>query len=324
MSLLTKKAIHDALESLDLSGRRRHAAGRRWREYEMDVCARTRAAMSSFGPLIDEAASSIKLYAGRGRRPSLSPQQKTKLLLIKLLVGKSNRTFSNMLALFSSMTGIDVSYKSVERLYSDEGIRLLLSNVFCLILRKSGVSGIDACGDGTGYSLTIKKHYASYAEELKKGTSKGLKRSFVFSFALMDLDTWMYACYGNGMKSEKEAFDRAMDMLSGSGIKIASVRLDRYYSDSSCVSRFGDAKVYVIPKSNATARGSVAWKASMGAFVEATKEYLEEYYRRNNSESGFSTDKRGLGWTIPQRRFDRIDCAILCRYVWHNLFRLRQ
>jgi transposase len=31
-------------------------------------------------------------------------------------------------------------------------------------------------------------------------------------------------------------------------MEIKSVRLDKYYSFSSCVDKFGDAKVYVIPK----------------------------------------------------------------------------
>ena len=322
--MLTKKAIRGTLKRLDAHKCGKTCAGRDRRAYEVDLSGRIGAAIRAFGPVIDEAASSIGLFEGAGRKPSLSLEQKAKLLLIKHLAGKSNRMFSNMLLLFSAMTGLAVSYKTVERLYSDEAVKSLLSNVFSLILRKSGVRSIDACGDGTGYSLTIKKHYASYAEALKKGCADGRKKSFVFSFALMDLDTWMYACYGTSMKSEKEAFDCAMKMLSSLDVSLRSVRLDRYYSSSSCVSRFGDAKVYVIPKKNATTGGSEAWRRSMRSFVEATDGYLKEYYRRNNSESGFSADKRMLGWTISQRRFDRMECAILCRYVWHNLFRLRR
>ena len=51
------------------------------------------------------------------------------------------------------------------------------------------------------------------------------------------------------MKSEKEAFDRAMNFLKTVDIKLKSVRLDNYYSKSSYVSRFKkDTAVYVIPK----------------------------------------------------------------------------
>lgn len=322
MARLTKKAIRWTLKRIESCRPQPRPCERDWRAYESELAARACNALRSFGPLIDEAASSIRLLGGRGRRPSLSLQQKARLLLIKQFIGKSNRLFSEMLLLFSSLTGLKASYKTVERLYSDEAVNLLLFNVFSLVLRRSGVARVDACGDGTGYSLTIKKHYASYAEALKKGKTDGKRRSFVFSFSLMDLDTWMYVCCGTSMKSEKEAFDRAMKMLIGLNVKVDSVRLDRYYSSSACVSMFGDAKVYVIPKKNATTRGSTAWKASMKAFVDSTKSYLEQYYRRNNSESGFSTDKRRTGWMISQRRFDRMTCAILCTALWHNLFRM--
>ena len=50
--------------------------------------------------------------------------------------------------------------------------------------------------------------------------------------------------------------------------------------------------------------------------------YLIGYYRRENSESGFSVDKRMFGWKIWQQRDDRIDTAISCIAVLHNLFRM--
>jgi transposase len=49
--------------------------------------------------------------------------------------------------------------------------------------------------------------------------------------------------------------------------------------------------------------------------------YLEEYHKRSNSESGFAQDKKLLGWTVAQRRDDRISCA-LSMELWHNLFNL--
>jgi transposase len=52
------------------------------------------------------------------------------------------------------LSGIDVSYKTVERLYSDEEVIMALHNLHVLILIKKGVEkSVDASGDGTGYSL---------------------------------------------------------------------------------------------------------------------------------------------------------------------------
>jgi len=139
----------------------------------------------------------------------------------------------------------------------------------------------------------------------------------------MDLPSRMYLAYGSSLRSEKEAFDRAMRMLSGVDVTLASVRLDRYYSSSSYVDLFGrDARVFVIPKTNATLNGSWKWKETMIRFVKETMGYMEEYHQRSNSESGFAADKKMFGWSIAQRREDRIDCANACTGLWHNLFNL--
>ena len=71
-------------------------------------------------PIIDEATKDLKVLKKKGRRKSLNPKQKLTLLLIKQLVGKSNRMMAYMPDIFSMMNRVDVSYKSVERLYSDE------------------------------------------------------------------------------------------------------------------------------------------------------------------------------------------------------------
>lgn len=57
-------------------------------------------------------------------------------------------------------------------------------------------------------------------------------------------------------------------------------------------------------------------------FVKNTMQYLEQYHKRSNSESGFAADKKMLGWGIAQRREDRINCAQICTGLWHNLFNL--
>jgi len=234
------------------------------------------------------------------------------------------------------VSGIDISYKTVERLYSDELVMMALHNLHVLLLKKKGITQSDATGDGTGYSLTVKKNYESYAQELKdkakenrnegddndKGKQSAKKRKvFAYSFRLMDLKTKM--AFGSSMKSEKEAFDRAMMFLKTVDVKLKSIRLDKYYSESSYVSRFDkDTAVYIIPKKDATLNGSQKWKDTIREFVADTYQYLKEYYKRENSEAGFSADKKLFGWGIAQRREDRIDSALFCTGLWHNLFNL--
>ena len=60
-----------------------------------------------------------------------------------------------------------IGYKTVERLYSDELVMMALHNLHVLLLKKKGIKKSDTTGYGTGYLLTIKKNYESYAQELK-------------------------------------------------------------------------------------------------------------------------------------------------------------
>ena len=310
---------------------------RDWRTYEQEFSLRIKTAMKDLEPLIDEAVSTITIIHGPGHPHSLSLEQRVKLLLIKQLVGESNRMFANMLDIFSMVSGMDVSYKTVERLYSDEEVVLAIHNLHTLMLKKNSVSGSRSTGDGTGYSLTVKKNYESYAQKLKdkakenpvnseEGRNKvskiHRKRLFAYSFAIMDLDTRMYVAFGSSMKSEREAYDRAMNLLPSTGIEMDSIRLDRYYSSPSYMDKLGKTKVFVIPKRNATLNGSRKWKDTMKDFVLNTMPYQEEYHQRSNSESGFAADKRVLGWNIAQKRDDRIDHALFCTGAWHNLFNM--
>ena len=248
-----------------------------------------------------------------------------RLILVKELSEKGNRKIANLLGLFSMLNKADISYKTVERLYSDDKIRLGMHNLFILTLIKRGIKNIDSCGDATGYSLTVTKHYSSCVQKLKdkaKEQEKCKKKSFVYNFALMDLESKMYVCYGSSLKSEKEAFDKAIQMLQNIDVKLKSIRLDKYYSCPVYVNMFKDSKVYIIPKKNAELANGLKWNAVLTEFVVNTMSYLKEYFKRNNSESGFSSDKKMFGWKISQKIGDRIDTSLFVRAVWRNLLLL--
>ena len=76
----------------------------------------------------------------------------------------------------------------------------------------------------------------------------------------------------------------------------------------------------MIPKINATLKGPWKWKNMLHNFVLDPVAYLEDYFQRNQSESGFSEDKKRTGWKIMQKREERIDAAYFCTVLWHNLF----
>jgi len=112
---------------------------RDWRTYEEQFSHRIKTAMKELDPLVKEAVSDIKIHHGPGHPYNLTLENRVKLLLIKQLVGESNRMFSSMLIIFSMLSDIDVSYKSVERLYSDMEVILAIHNLHILLLKKKGM-----------------------------------------------------------------------------------------------------------------------------------------------------------------------------------------
>lgn len=333
--MITNKQLLNKLKELDKiilkkysrkSKRERKKKKRDWKTYEEKYAERIKKCMRELEPLLRGASNGIRIVNKRGKKFQLSVKQKVTLLLIKHLMGKTNRPMACMLCLFSLLSNINVSYKTVERLYSDDEVEMALHNLHVLILNKKKIKKIHGCGDATGYGLTIRKHYATEVQKLKdkskRQDGRKKKKSFVYSFMLMDLKTKMYVCYGTSFRSEKEAFENAYKMLKEIGIEVESIRLDKYYSCQIYVDRFSGSKVYILPKINATIRGSPNWKKVLSELIEDTINFLKEYYQRENSESGFSRDKKMFGWKVGQKRPDRIHRAINATTVWHNLFLL--
>lgn len=292
--------------------------------YEREFKKRIKKAIRILKPITDEATKCLRVYKGKGSKSCLKPNEKLRLILIHQLFGKSNRMMSNALLLFSLMTGVDVSYKTIERLYSDEEVEIALFNLLVLVLKKKEINKINACGDATGYSLVISKHYASEVQKHKDKAKeqKHEKKAFVYKFALMDISTRMYVCFGTSLISEAKAFAKAMQMLEELEIEIESVRLDRYYSFPCYVSLFKEAKVYIIPRKNSKLGHGDEWLETMKSFVLDTMNYLKEYFQRVNSENGFAQDKKLFGWKVSQKIEERIDTALFCRVIWHDLINL--
>jgi transposase len=292
-----------------------------WEEYEREYADRIRYVARELNNLAKSATDIVEIKTSNFGRPvKLSLRQKVVALLLKSIFSENNRPMAGLMSLFGALCSIDVSYKTIERLYSDELVRMTLHNMFILTVRRKCDKKIDATGDATGYTLTVTKHYRTQVD--KEGY-----RKFVYSFNLMDIKTGLYICYGSGVRSEKEAFENAIKMLrkveKAAGVTVNSARLDRYYSYQSTLKYFDDETIlYIIPKSDTKINGSSKWRNIFRRMMKDPLSYLIEYYKRENSESGFSADKRMVGWKIWQKRDERIDTAISCIAVLHNLFRM--
>jgi transposase len=250
-----------------------------------------------------------------GRPSLLDAREKAFIILTKEIMKLSNRRMAYDLPLFGITR--EISYKTVERLYSDPLVIMILNNLFIETLRRSGISKCDAVGDGTGYSLTVTKHYRSMREKNGESVKTG---QFVYSFALMDLNTRMYIGYAVSLRSEKDAYRKALEMIANMRIDIDSVRLDRYYSGQGILDDFGEnTRIFIIPKKNSRIRGKRGWRDIIRRFMNDPMTYLREYFKRSNSEAGFSADKRSTGHMIFQRRKDRVETSGFCKGLLHNL-----
>jgi len=233
--------------------------------------------------LVEEAASKIEVERPkRGRKQKLDPAQKTMLFLFARLTEKSNRDMEAILSLLGPVFDVNVSYKTIERLYSDEEVKMVLHNLFLLLLEKSDISG-DCSGDGTGYSLQAGKHYRS------EGKKNGDKYRYVFR--LLDLQTGMYIGYGYSNKSEKEAFEKAVEFVKKHGIPFNKVRLDKYYSTKKDLKKLGeDVEALVLPKKNLSNFG-YRWQKILNRIKEDPYSFLKDYFKRELSETFSSLPK---------------------------------
>jgi transposase len=77
----------------------------------------------------------------------------------------------------------------------------------------------------------------------------------------------------------------------------------------------------LIPKKNIAKIG--AWTEILTRMMASPVAFLSEYFRRNISESGFSSDKGRFGRVIRQRRPDRQETALFSNAFLHNLYAIR-
>jgi transposase len=319
-----QKKVREIQQFIDDKYKPAHAPkARDWRTYEDEWDARIRYAVETLEPLVARACMNVIVRKGPGPAHVLDLRQRVLIILLQRWCDQSNRVMGCLLALFGALNGTHVSYKTVERLYSDEDVLLALHNLHVLMLEEKGIHVVDACGDATGYALTITKHYATEATKRKeKAKTQDGKKKFVYAFKMLDINTGMYITHGTSFKSEKDAYDQAMQMLRTLDVKVRSIRLDRYYSAQHYVDQFPNSTVYIMPKKNVTLKGSWHWKRTLMRMYNDLMTYLEEYFKRNHSENGFGTDKRLFGWSLPQRRDDRIDTASFVLTELHNLLHL--
>lgn len=315
--IITQKRAKELLEVLDevrethFKGREKEYPYSEWEKKREKVKERLR----NLPSYVKQAVEKIQREdEARGRPPKLDLEKKVMLFLFSRWINKSNRGTEEALQAFQPLFGFDVSYKTIERLYSDEEVKAALHNLFVLLIGEEGTSGRFA-GDGSGYSLSVEEHYRT--EPQKEG------KKYLYTLRIIDIETNMYVGIGFSKTSEMDAYTKATRLMEKIGIRIDSIALDKYYSSRKVIELFGkNVSVFVIPKKNISEIG-VRWAKIFRKIAEDPVAFLSHYFMRNLSESGFSSDKRRFGGLIRQRREDRQEMALFSIAVWHNLYAIR-
>ena len=219
--MITNKQLKKVINSIDMELKyyneevKKNWQKRDFNKYEKNLMKRIKFAIINYQSIIEKAinlTSTVKLET-RGRKSILTLQQKVTLLLLKQLFRKSNREMEILCLVFSALTNINISYKTIERLYSDFEVSVILQNILVITHSNLDLKNLNLSGDGTGYSLLISKNYKEFAIKLgdkgKKLSSQTInkkkkikKKMFVYSFQILDLKTRLFISYGTSFKSE--------------------------------------------------------------------------------------------------------------------------
>jgi transposase len=297
---------HFAVESKPFTG-----------EYDKKLRSEMRAVVERINADVDKAAEHIALVDGKPGRPPKDRVLLTKLHLFQILFAFTNREMECFSLMFLLRGEEAFSYKSIERAYSDPIVAMILHNLF--VLSAGEPRTVDSSADGTGIGLFISKHYRKDREQdLKDEKDSSKRKEYLYSVAVLDIDTNLYVGYAAGFKSEKKLFVEALALARKAGFEFNSMRLDKYYSYQSIFKCVGfQTRVIVIPKKNATIHGPKQWKQLILRLITAPFSFLADYFKRVKSEYNFSKDKRKHG-SIRQRLPERIITAAFSRATLHN------
>jgi len=235
---------------------------------------------------------------------------------VQQVLDLTNRDMESFSMLFALTGNETFSYKTIERAYEDQLVGMILHNLY--VLSCGEPRNIDASSDGTGYSLTVTKHYRTDKDENKEHWEEVERKEYIITSTIVDLKTKIYVSFATGFQSEMKLFEQAKCWLEKRGFTLDSITLDKYYSNQKTIAGFKtETKTYFIPKKNATIRGGTKWKNSIKEFTADTIGFLKKYYKRETSEYGHSADKRRFG-VIRQRKKCRIITTMETRMLLHN------
>ncbi len=124
ISWQTKKLLAE-IESFIRNRFFTEAVERGWRTIEQDHAYKVMKVMNLIHNDILNLSEHTATHR-RGRKSLMGADDKVRILLVKQLLGESNRKMMYMLVVFSAISGLFIGYKNIERFYSDAEVYDLL------------------------------------------------------------------------------------------------------------------------------------------------------------------------------------------------------
>ena len=119
--------------------------------YKKQWAQRLTTALKELKTVINQAEKNVKIKPKHiGRPPKAQAKQKVLILLAKDIAQFSGRKMANLLALFSLFDDVDISYKTIERAYSDPLVKLIIHNMLVILVKNKEIKQADLTDDGTG------------------------------------------------------------------------------------------------------------------------------------------------------------------------------
>jgi len=282
------------------------------------------------GRVVDEA--SPRIYAGRSCWNAYPKPVLAKAVLAQQYDGRCNRVGVGMLQLFRERLSIGadhagLSYKTLERSYSDTMVIALLNEVFFLTQKPTQSLETRFAVDGTCFSATIKANWESAKKQfLKKPEGRRLFEKTVIAcgttFKIISAFAVASTPYANDSPYLKPILAQIRQLYDDVSLVVAD---PAFLSRENCesIAKLG-AKPRIMPKGNVSlkAKGFKAWRDMLIDFTNETESWLRDYHTRSIAETVSSTMKRVNPTPLRKKLIIRRAVEILARICVYNLRQL--
>lgn len=233
-------------------------------------------------------------------RPSASPKDLAKAILVAELLGLPERQAQGWINLLASKVGISslLDDRTIGRAYSKLEVLFILKQVF----EKTKTSDGKLMGDGTGLETTRKQNY-----EIEK------KKTENYLVSIVDSREIVQAFDVNN--KECSAMHHLIKEVKGS-----SLCLDAGFVDRELTRKLFEIgiKPLIFPKRNINLNGSIYWKKMFLELFHDTQNWLKEYHQRSHTESFHSSFKRKNKPLMKFNSFSKL-VQLTARIIIHNL-----